>query len=551
MRKTAAALPPLISALLRPEAYPHPVDNVQLRETHLSWVLLAGEYAYKVKKPVALGFVDFSTRERRVAACADEVRLNRRLCPEVYLGVVDLATREGRIVVGGPGRPGEPAVRMRRLPDAGMLPALLARGAVDERLIARIARNLARFHAQAATGVEVDAWGTVAAVRANWAENFAQSAPFVGRSLPAATLASVRFAIGRFLDKQQPLLDRRVAEGRVRDGHGDLHAGNICVEGRRLHLFDCIEFNPRYRCADVAAEVAFLAMDLDRHGRADLGATFADTYARLSGDPELPQLLDFYKCYRAWVRGKVLSLRLDQPGLSQDEAHVVREEASGYFDLAWTYAGGLRQPTLVMVAGAPATGKTTLARALAGRLGLIHLSSDLVRKELAGHRPTEHRREGFGQELYSAARTRRTYAALRRRAAHWLDRGRSVVLDATFGQAAERAAIRRLAARRGARLVVLHCHADDDTIRARLAAREQDSGTVSDARLELWPALRRAYTPPDEIPGVIQLDMGAPLATPLARALAALDVPAVASNPSERQLVTPAPNLVALIAPTA
>jgi aminoglycoside phosphotransferase family enzyme/predicted kinase len=526
---------------------------VRLHETHLSWVLLAGDFAYKVKKPVALGFADFSTRERRAAACADEIRLNRRLCPNLYLDVVDLVARDDTFAVGGPGQLVESAVRMRRLPDGGMLPALLARGSVDERLIARIARTLAQFHAAAATGPGVDEWGTAAAVRANWAENFAQSDRFVGRSLAPAILAVVRNYVGHYLDQHLALLNRRVAAGRVRDGHGDLHSGNICVEGRRLHLFDCIEFSPRYRCADVAAEVAFLAMDLDRHGRADLGATFADAYARMTGDEELPDLLDFYKCYRAWVRGKVLSLRLDQPGLSPGDAAAVRAEAAGYFDLAWSYAGGLPQPTLLLVVGASATGKTSLARALAGRLGLIHLSSDLVRKELAGHRPTDRRRDSFGKGLYSAARTRRTYAALRRRAAHWLDRGRSVVLDATFGQAAERAAIRRLAARRGVRLIVLHCQADDATIRARLAAREHDPLTASDARLELWPALRRAYTPPDEIPGVVAIDMTAPLDAALARALAAVGVPAVQSMVTDHPIATyaPTPSAIASVAPPA
>lgn len=550
--RTASPTPasPLIRSLLRPAAYPHPAGIVELRETHLSWVLLAGGFAYKIKKPVDLGFADFSTRERRAAACAEEVRLNRRLCPSVYLGVVDIVARADGFAVGGPGRPVETAVQMRRLPEAGMLPALLARKAVTERIVARIARALAQFHAAAATGQGVDEWGTAEAVRANWEENFAQTAPFAGRTLPAPLLAAVRAYVARFLERSRPLLDRRVAGGRVRDGHGDLHAGNVCVEGRRLRLFDCLEFNPRYRCADVAADVAFLAMDLDRHGQAELGTAFADTYGRLSHDTDLGQLLDFYKCYRAWVRGKVLSLRLAQAGLSPAEQERITAQARGYFNLAWAYAGGLGAPTLVMVMGPPASGKTTLASALAGQLGLVRLSSDLIRKDLAGRCPTDRRREAFGQGLYTAAMTRHTYAAIRRRAARWLERGRSVVLDATYGQADERAAVRRLAARHGARLVVLQCQVDEATIRARLAARERDARAVSDARLELWPALRAAYSPPTELPQVTTIAMGGTINDALATALATLGVPApppAVAHPARRPARSATPTATARV----
>jgi aminoglycoside phosphotransferase family enzyme len=335
------ALPPYVRALLRPEAYPHPAHDLRLHETHISWVVLAGPHAYKVKKPVDFGFLDFSTVERRAAVCADEVRLNRRLCPDVYLGIVDVVQRRGAYFVGGPGRPVEPAVRMRRLPEAGMLPRLLESGAVDARLAARIARRLARFHTTAATGPGVDEYGGPATGRANWGENFAQMAPFIGRTLPADLAEGIAAYVERFLAEQADLLARRVTGGRIREGHGDLHAASICLEGRRLQLFDCLEFNPRFRCADVAAEVAFLAMDLDHYGRSDLASAFVGAYVRASGDRELPRLLDFYKCYRAYVRGKVLSLRLSEPGLSPAEESEVVAEARAYFDLARAYAGGL------------------------------------------------------------------------------------------------------------------------------------------------------------------------------------------------------------------
>ena len=520
------SIPPMIAALLRPEAYWHPADGIKLHETHISWVILAGPFAYKIKKPVDFGFLDFTTRERRLADCADEIRLNRRLCPDVYLGIVDVVERDGGHFIGAAGRPVEPAVWMRRLPERGMLPAMLARQAVGPQLVRRLARQLAEFHAVAATGPGVDEYGSLATVRANWDENSAQTVRFVGRTIPPAIHARILGFVERFLADNRELLERRVAGGRIREGHGDLHAGSICVEGRRVHLFDCLEFAPRFRCSDVAAEVAFLAMDLDHYGRADLAADFVDEYVRRSGDADLPRLLDFYKCYRAYVRGKVTGLRLDEPGLSSEHQSAVESEGRAYFDLAWAYAGGLGGPTIVVTMGLPASGKTTLARGLARHLGLVHLSSDVVRKSLAGLRPTDRRVAAFGRGIYGQSMTRRTYATIRRQAQRWLQRGCSVVVDATFGQVAERDAIRRAAARSGARLCVLVCQVDQATIRRRLAARETDFLNASDARLDIWPALRAAYSAPEEIADAVVLDATARPELVLEQAIAAVAAPA-------------------------
>jgi aminoglycoside phosphotransferase family enzyme/predicted kinase len=521
-RADSMTLPPYVRALLRPDTFPHPADDIRLHETHISWVVLAGPYAYKVKKPVNLGFLDFSTVERRAGACAEEVRLNRRLSPDIYLGVVQIVERAGEYFVGGPGHPAEPVVQMRRLPDAGMLPNLLADGAVDVRLVRRIARRVAAFHASAATGPGVDEHGSLATVRANWDENFAQMAPFVGRVLPATLNEMIRSYVDRFLTEHAGLFKRRVQEGRIREGHGDLHAASICVVDGRPRFFDCLEFNPRFRCADVAAEVAFLAMDLTHFGRADLAHAFVDAYLRASGDAELARLLDFYACYRAYVRGKVRCLRLTEPGLTPAEEERTRAEARSYFDLAWSYAGGLTRPMLVVTMGLPASGKSSLARALAGRLGFVHLSSDVVRKQLAGLRPTERGGGAMNEGLYTPAATRQTYAALRRRAARWLRLGRSVVLDATYGRAEERAAVRHLATRLGVPLTIFLCRVDEATILARLAARDQNAGEISDARLEHWPALRGAFSEPDEITDVVAVDSGASVERAVEEALVAL-----------------------------
>jgi aminoglycoside phosphotransferase family enzyme/predicted kinase len=493
-----------------------------LHETHISWVLLAGPYAYKIKKPLDLGFLDFSTVERRAAACTEEVRLNRRLSPDIYLGVVDLVERDGDYHIGGPGLPVEPAVWMRRLPEAGMLPNLLAADAVDSRLVRSIARRIARFHAHAATGADVDEYGSLVTVRENWEENFAQMAPFVDRIIPATVNQSIAAFVERFLREQAAVLERRVARGRIREGHGDLHAASICVVDGRPRFFDCLEFNARFRCADVAAEVAFLAMDFAHYGRADLAQVFVDSYIQESGDDEVAHLLDFYACYRAYVRGKVRCLRLLEPGLVAAEEQRLSAEAQTYFDLAWAYAGGLPRPHLLVSMGLPASGKSSLARALAGRLGLVHLSSDVVRKQLTGMEPTERSVAGVNEGLYAPARSRQTYGALRRRAAHWLRRGRSVVLDATFGREEERARVRRLATRLGVPLIVLVCRADEAIIRARLEARAERPLDVSDARLEHWPALRAAFSEPDELPNAVTIDCGTSIERAADEALAAL-----------------------------
>lgn len=503
-------LPPRIADLLRPDAYPHPAIQVELRETHISWVLLAGAFAYKVKKPVNFGFLDFSTYERRLAACAEEVRLNRRLCPDVYLGLRQIVRERGRYRIvpvpeDGTSPSGEPVVWMRRLPAGGMLPAMLERHAASPRLVERIATTLARFHERAPAGPEVAAFGSIETVRANWVENFGQTTDLPPHVLPPEQRDTIVHYVECFLEQEASLFRQRVAAGRVRDGHGDLHAASVCLEGRRLHLFDCIEFAARYRCADVAAEVAFLAMDLEHFGRADLASSFVGAYVRQSQDSTLLRLLHFYISYRAYVRGKVAAFRLAERHLDAERA-TLASRARAYFDLAWAHAGGLGRPQLVVMMGLPASGKSTLARAVASRLGFVHLSTDVLRKTLAGRALEAHTARPFERGLYRPRMTERTYAALRRQGGAWVRDGRSVVLDGTFAQVRQRRMLVYLAHHLGVPLLPILCHADDAILVARLTARDRVPHVVSDARLALWPQLRQAFVEPVELPGLVTID---------------------------------------------
>ena len=330
-------LPRAVRGLLALLRHDHEAAELEVVQTHISWIVLAGSYAYKIKKPVDLGFLDYSTLEKRLRACQREVELNRRLCPTVYLGVLSLADQDGQVVVGDDGEVLDYVVWMRRLPHDLMLDQLLARGEATAAQLEAVAERLARFHASAATGPGVDEHGDPAAVAANVEQNFEQVRPYVGQTLDEPSYALIASASRAFLKRRRALFERRVATGRVRDGHGDLHAASICLTSP-LAIFDCIEFNDRYRCGDVAAEVAFLAMDLEFNQRPDLARAFVDRYVAASGDRELLELLDFYVVYRAYVRGKVESIKLSESEFGPLERARAVERAERYFTLARRYA---------------------------------------------------------------------------------------------------------------------------------------------------------------------------------------------------------------------
>ena len=329
-----------IDALLRPEAYPDRPSHVSMRQTHISWLFFTDRFVYKIKKPVDFGFLDFTTLEARQKFCQDEVRLNRRLAPAVYLGVVDIKEQGGALHFGGPGITIDYAVHMRRLPEERMLPALLAKREITPDTMQHLARLIADFHARADTGGEIDRDGSLEVILANWQENFTQTRPFLGFPLPQEAYDKIRTRVLDFCRLRAPLFAQRIANGRIRDGHGDLRAEHICLT-EPIAIFDCIEFNHRFRYGDVAADVAFLAMDLDERGYPELARTFVEAYVDHSGDHALLDVLDFYKCYRAFVRAKVECFRLDDPTVTAAEKRAALRAAQRYGQLAARYADAL------------------------------------------------------------------------------------------------------------------------------------------------------------------------------------------------------------------
>ena len=483
----------LLQALQNPEIYPEKPGKVESLQTHASAIFFAGEHVYKVKKPVNFGFLDFTTLEKRKHFCREEVVLNRRLCPEVYLGVAEIRLQNGRIRLGeGAGEIIEYAVLMKKLPRDSMMDRRLAEGGVTSEVLQKIAAKLAQFHAQAAAGPDIASFGRVEVIRTNVEENFSQMEPFVGTSLSAETFREIREDTRNFIEKHRPLFERRLRGGRIRDGHGDLHLEHICL-GEEILIFDCIEFNPRFRYGDVAADIAFLLMDLDFHGHPDFSAELAAAYLSLSRDWPLYLLLDFYKAYRACVRGKVLSFRQEDRALSAPEKTAFQAEACRYFRLARRYARKMNRPLLIAACGLMGTGKSTVARALAETLGWTWLRSDLVRKELAGLAPGERRYDPFQKGLYTPPLSGKTYLALFARAEAQLLGGSSVILDASFLRERDRSAALDLARRMGADFLLLECRADDETVRRRLESRLKREDEPSDGRWEIFEEQKKTF----------------------------------------------------------
>ncbi len=454
-------------------------------ETHSGIIYFSGDRVFKQKKPLDLGFLDYRRREAREAACHREVRLNRRLAPEVYLGVADVCNPDGT--------PCEHLVVMRRLPAGRKLSTLATVGLVTAGQLRHLARVLAAFHAKAETSADIDSAASRDAQAARWEANHAEMARFTGPVFDPRALADVAALARQYLAGRADLFADRVSAGRARDGHGDLLADDIFLLEEGPAVLDCLEFDDRLRWGDVLADVAFLVMDLDRLGRPDLAAQFLAAYREFTGDTWPESLAHHYIAYRAQVRAKVTALAWEQAGPGAPDRGEDHRAARSLLDLARRHliAGQVR---LIVIGGLPGTGKSTLAAGLGRAWGASVVRSDEVRKQLAGVDPSTPAPAPFGQGLYRPEMTEATYRAMLARTRVALSHGESVIADASWHDPAWRGAAREVASQTAAELIELRCELPVDVILQRVTGRARQ-GDPSDATADLVRRLAASRSP--------------------------------------------------------
>lgn len=478
----------LVRQMLLPSFYGLPAGTgIRHIQTHISHVFLTGEFAYKIKKPVNLGFLDFSTLEKREFYCREELRLNRRFAPTLYLGVLSI-TQSGESFALEPTFPGtnpvEFALKMRQFDERDLLTNWLRDERLTEAHIRDIARKMVNLHRDANTDTFVASFGTPEAVEKMIDDNFASVKTFIGRALDAGQFDQIRSTMMDAFRANRLRIDQRARNGQTRECHGDLHLRNMCWFSGEFQFFDCIEFNEEYRCIDVMYELAFLAMDLEYRGRADLSNALMNEYLERSGDYEGATLLQPYLALRAWIRAKVACLKLEDSQIGLAELEEARSSAARHFNYAERRMRP-RSPSLTLVCGVSGTGKSTLARELCKRMDAIHIRSDAIRKHIAGVELDSH-----ASAIYTDEITEATCATMAEHARTLLQSGWNIIMDATFQRAAHRVAARNVADECGAAFHILHLTAPPRILSKRISRRTDD---ISDAPPDLHTSQRVTF----------------------------------------------------------
>jgi len=485
--------PAMIDDLLQNNRYDPVPNRVELVQTHASWVFLAGDYVYKIKKPVDFGFLDFSTLAKRRLFCQEELRLNRRLGGDYYLRVENVVRRDGGYFLGGDGTIVDYAVVMRRLPETFLMRRLLVENQLQKSQLDELVELLQSFYEQAQVFKD-GRFGSREKVRFDVEENFSQTKSFVDDTIRARDYQRIIDFSRKFLHDRHKLFVRRVKEGAVREGHGDLHMEHVCLPPGAPLVYDCIEFNQRFRRLDVVNDLAFLAMDLEENNRFDLAAYFIDLCRQRLGSLFEPELLFFYKCYRAYVRGKVLSFLSADVALERTAKIQARNRAARYFRLATIYASPPPEG-ITLLAGVSGSGKSYLAQAMSALWGIKCLRSDVVRKELQGL-AGQKAAAPFGQGIYSRGTTQKTYQMLAEQAAAVVSSGSPVIVDAASLKTADRQFIYEVAKSHKVPIRLLVCRAPWPVLEENLRKREAEGVDVSDADINI--ARRQRFEPPTQ-----------------------------------------------------
>ena len=484
----------LVRALLDPQCYPHPVGSVEHIETHISDLLLTGRYAYKLKKPLDLGFLDFSTLADRRFFCLEELRLNRRLAPDLYLDVVAITGTRSHPKIGAEGDPIEYAVRMRQFDQNGMLDRALARGELTTAHVDEIARSVAAFHAGLPAAPPESAFGTADSVMQPALQNFDQLQPLIDRDADRALLRELNAWTRAQHETLASLFELRRRDGFVRECHGDLHLANMVLIDGRVRIFDCIEFNPQLRWIDVANEAAFLAMDLLQRQRADLAWRFLNRYLEITGDYPGVRLLRYYMVYRAMVRAKVAALRAAQGDVGRSARQSLEAKCRAHLMLA-QHLTTTAEPALLILHGLAGSGKTTVSQTIVEHVGAIRVRSDLERKRLHGLAEAARSDSEVGSGIYTPSSDTATYKRLADLAQEVVRGGFTVLVDATFLAGIKREQFRSLAAKLGCPFAILHVEAAESVLRERVARRAAAGTDASEANLAVLDRQRASQDP--------------------------------------------------------
>ena len=458
----------------------------ELVETHISWVLLGEDTVYKIKKPVDFGFLDYTTLEKRRFYCEKEIELNRRLAEEIYLGVSEITEDNGSIAIDGSGTTIDYAVKMKRMPQDRMMDVLIENGQIKSSYIVALAKKIANFHMKAQTNDYISQFGSVEANKFNTDENFEQTRDAIGEFITQFQYDAIKDYTDRFYVEKKDLFERRIKERKIRDCHGDLYSRNICiVDEKKIYVYDCIEFNERFRYSDVASDVAFLLMDLENYSRYDLSELFFREYVEFSKDLDLEKIVGFFKIYRAYVRGKIAFFQNN------------REEANRYFDLAFGYLPSECKPKVVVLSGLTGSGKSTVAKELQKKADFVVISSDEIRKQLAGMDIYDKDLSDYKKGIYSEEMTQKVYGEIVNRAYELVREGKNVVLDATFIKKWQRGKVFERFKRLGIKPLVVYLDVDESTALEHFRKREKEK-SVSDGRYEVFVKQRSDLEKPED-----------------------------------------------------